>query len=427
MDDISIASLLVILVGLIVMSGFFSSSETALMALNRYRLKHLVKRGHKGAMLANHLLKRPDRLIGVILLGNNAVNIIAASLATIIGYRLYGEPGIFISGVVLTFTIIIFAEVTPKTLAALYPERVAFPASYILSPLLKLTSVFVIGINFVTNGLLKSIGVSPGDGRNEALSQEELRTVVQEAGSLVPDAHQEMLLSILDLETVTVEDIMIPKNEIVGIDLDDDWPDIVEQLSHSQHTRIPIFRDNIDQIIGFTHLKRLLKYIQHGSLTEKILLDDLRSPYFIPETTPLNKQLLNFQKERRRVALAVNEYGDIQGLVALEDILEEIVGEFTTDPSAIHQDVFPQKDGSYLINAAITVRELKRALQWELPTDGPKTLNGLILEHMQDIPQPGTSLWLYGSPVEILQTQHNSVKTVRLNVMEHNERQDILQ
>ncbi len=382
-----------------------------------------MEQGHKGAILANRLLQRPDRLIGVILLGNNAVNIIAASLATIIGYRLYGEPGIFMASAVLTFVIIIFAEVTPKTLAALYPERVAFPASYVLSPLLKVTSVVVIGINFVTNGLLRFVGISPGADRNEALSQEELKTVVQQAGSLVPDAHQEMLLSILDLETVTVEDIMIPKNEIVGIDLDNDWPDIVEQLIHTQHTRIPIFRDNMDQIVGFTHLKRLLKYIKDGSLTEEILLTDLRPPYFIPETTPLNKQLLNFQKEKRRVALAVNEYGDIQGLVALEDILEEIVGEFTTDPSAIHQDIFPQEDGSYLINATITVRELKRTLQWELPTDGPKTLNGLILEYMQDIPQPGTSLRLYGNPVEILQTQHNSVKTVKLNVVSDNEKQ----
>ncbi len=417
MDDISIASLLAILAGLIVMSGFFSSSETALMALNRYRLRHLVEQKNRGAVLAHRLLQQPDRLIGVILLGNNAVNIIAASLATIIGYRLYGEPGIFMASAVLTLVIIIFAEVTPKTLAALYPERVAFPASFVLSPLLRVTWVIVRSINFVTNGLLQLVGVSPGTSRNEALSPEELRTVVQQAGGLVPDVHQEMLLSILDLESVTVEDIMIPKSEIVGIDLDNDWPDIVEQLIHTQHTRVPVFRDSMDQVIGFTHLRRLLKYLKDDSLTEKILLADLRPPYFIPETTPLNKQLLNFQKEKRRVALAVNEYGDIQGLVVLEDILEEIVGEFTTDPAAIHQDIFPQKDGSYLINATITVRELKRALQWELPTDGPKTLNGLILEHMQDIPKSGTSLRLYGNPVEILQTQHNSVKTVKLSIV----------
>ena len=423
MDDISIAGLLATLAVLIVMSGFFSSSETALMALNRYRLKHLVEQGHRGAILANRLLQRPDRLIGVILLGNNAVNIIAASLATVIGYRLYGETGIVIASVLLTFAIIIFAEVTPKTLAALYPERVAFPVSYILLPLLKATSIFVIGANFITNGLLRLAGVSPGIGRNEALNREELKTIVQEAGSLVPDAHQEMLLSILDLETFTVEDVMIPRNEIVGIDLDDDWVDIIEQLIHTQHTRIPVFRENLDQIIGFTHLKRLLKYLKDDSLTEEILLQDLRPPYFIPETTPLNKQLLNFQKEKRRVALAVDEYGDVQGLVALEDILEEIVGEFTTDPLAIHQDIFPQEDGSYLINAAVTIRELKRSLQWDLPTDGPKTLNGLILEYMQDIPQSGTSLRLYGNPVEILQTQHNSVKTVKLNIMDNREPQ----
>lgn len=226
-----------------------------------------------------------------------------------------------------------------------------------------------------------------------------------------------MLLSILDLEKATVEEIMIPKNEIIGIDLDDDWPDIVDQLIHTQHTRVPIYRETIDNIIGFIHLKRLLKPLESDQLTEEILLEDLRKPYFIPETTPLNKQLLNFQKEKRRVALAVDEYGDIQGLVALEDILEEIVGEFTTDPTAMHQDIFPQDDGSYLINATITVRELKRALNWDLPAKGPKTLNGLILEYMQDIPQPGTSLRLYGHAIEILQTQHNTVKNVKLRLL----------
>ncbi len=417
MDDISIASMLAFLVFLIILSGFFSSSETALMALNRYRLKNLVEQGNRGAILAERLLQRPDRLIGVILFGNNAVNIIAASTASFIGFRLYGEAGILGSTIVLTFVILIFAEVAPKTVAALYPEKIAFPASYALTPLLWLLTIVVIAINFFTNGLLRLVGINVNKGNNDALSQEELRTVVQEAEFLVPDAHQEMLLSILDLEKATVEEIMIPKNEIIGIDLDDDWPDIVDQLIHTQHTRVPIYRETIDNIIGFIHLKRLLKPLESDQLTEEILLEDLRKPYFIPETTPLNKQLLNFQKEKRRVALAVDEYGDIQGLVALEDILEEIVGEFTTDPTAMHQDIFPQDDGSYLINATITVRELKRALNWDLPAKGPKTLNGLILEYMQDIPQPGTSLRLYGHAIEILQTQHNTVKNVKLRLL----------
>ena len=415
MDDLPIAGLLAALCGLIAMSGFFSSSETALMALNRYRLKHLAGQGHKGAVLAHRLLSRPDRLIGVILLGNNAVNILAASLATIIGYRLYGQGGIFIASAMLTVVIIIFAEVAPKTLAALYPERVAFPAAYLLSPLLRATSVLVVGINFVANGLLRIVGVSPKASKSDQLSREELKTVVQQAGGLVPDAHQAMLLSILDLEKATVEDIMVPKSEITGIDLNDDWPDIVEQLTQTSRARVPVFRENIDEIKGFAYPRRLIKRLKDGSLTEKILVEGLREPYFIPVATPLNKQLLNFQQEKRRVALTLDEYGVIRGLVTLEDILEEIVGEFTTDPATMRQEIFPQADGSYLVSAAITVRELRRALRWELPSDGPKTLNGLILEHMQDIPQAGTSLMLFGRPVEVVQTQRNSVKTVKIS------------
>lgn len=386
------------------------------MSLNRYRLKHKVDQGHRGAILASNLLKRPDRLIGLILLGNNAVNILASAIATIIGYQLYQEAGIFIATVLLTLTILIFAEVAPKTVAALYPERVAYPAAYVLTPLLRLLSILVQLINFVTNGLLRLIGISADATSSQTLSQEELRTVVLEAGKRIPDEHQKMLLSILDLEKATVEDIMVPKNEINGIDIDDDWDRILEQLIKSQHTRLPVYRETIDQVIGFTHLRKLIPSLEDRSLTKESLLNHLVSPYFIPKDTSLNKQILNFQREKRRSALAIDEYGDIQGLVALEDILEEIVGEFTTDPTAAHQDLFPQKDGSYLINASITIRELKRTFDWDIPTDGPKTLNGLILEHMEDIPQSGTSLMLYGYPVEIMQTQQNVIKTVKLSI-----------
>ena len=384
------------------------------MALNRYRLKHKVELGHRGAILASNLLKRPDRLIGLILLGNNAVNILASAIATIIGYRLYEEPGIAIATVLLTIIILIFAEVAPKTVAALHPERIAYPASYVLTPLLKLLSVVVILINFVTNGLLRLIGVTAKSSKSHILSQDELRTVVLEAGKHIPDEHHKMLLSILDLEKATVEDIMIPKNEISGIDIEDDWDDVIEQLIQSQHTRLPVYRETVDQIIGFTHLRKLIPMLENRTLSKELLLKYIRKPYFVPKDTSLNQQLLNFQKEKRRVALAVDEYGDIQGLVALEDILEEIVGEFTTDPTAAHQDIFPQDDGTYLINASVTVRELKRSLDWDLPTDGPKTLNGLILELMEDIPASGTSLKLYGYPVEIMQTQHNTIKTIKL-------------
>jgi Mg2+/Co2+ transporter CorB len=414
LDDIPIGSLFAILAGLILLSGFFSSSETALMALNRYRLKHKVQLGHRGAVLAHNLLQRPDRLIGLILLGNNAVNILASAIATIIGFRMYQEPGIAIATGLLTIVILIFAEVAPKTVAALYPEKIAYPASYLLTPLLKALSVVVVLINMVTNGLLRLIGISAKSSRNHVLSQDELRTVVLEAGNHIPDAHQKMLLSILDLEKATVEDIMIPKNEINGIDIEDNWDDIMEQLIKSQHTRLPVYRETVDHIIGFTHLRKLIPMMETKTLTREQLLKHTRKPYFVPKDTSLNNQLLNFQQEKRRVALAVDEYGDIQGLVTLEDILEEIVGEFTTDPTAAHQDIFPQDDGTYLINASITLRELKRSLDWELPTDGPKTLNGLILEHMENIPASGTSLKLYGYPVEIMQTQHNTIKTIKL-------------
>lgn len=416
MDDIPIGSLFGLLFILIILSGFFSSAETALMALNRYRLRHLVEKGHHGAILADRLLDQPDRLIGLILLFNNVVNLSAAPLATFIGYRLYDQTGAFLATPILIVIILIFAEVAPKTVAALHPERVAFPASYILTPLLKVFSSFIHLINLISNGLLRIFGVSSGKLQDISLSQDELRTVVREAGSMVPDAHKSMLLSILDLEKATVEDIMIPRNEISGIDLDDDWEDIIEQLISSQHTRLPVFRGSLDNIIGFIHLRKLMKSIEEGSLTKKSLQENVREPYFVPENTPLNKQLLNFQKEKHRVAFTIDEYGDIQGLVTLEDILEEIVGEFTTDPSSIHQDIFPQEDGSYLINASITTRELRRALNWDIPTDGPKTLNGLILEHLETIPQSGTSLMLAGHPVEILQTLQNSVKTVKLNM-----------
>jgi len=416
LDDIPIGSLFALLASLIILSGFFSSSETALMALNRYRLKHRASQGHRGAVLASDLLKQPDRLIGLILLGNNAVNILASAIATILGYRIYQEPGIAIATGLLTIIILIFAEVAPKTVAALYPEKIAYPASYILTPLLKLLFIVVQLINFVTNGLLRLLGISADATHSHILSQEELRTVVLEAGKRIPDEHQKMLLSIIDLEKASVEDIMIPKNEINGIDLNDDWDDVLDQLIQSQHTRLPVYRETIDHIVGFTHLRKLIPVLEDKSLTRENLLNHLRPPYFIPKDRSLNKQLLNFQKEKRRIALAVDEYGDIQGLVTLEDILEEIVGEFTTDPTATHQDIFPQKDGSYLINASITIRELTRSLDWKLPVDGPKTLNGLVLEHMENIPKSGTSLMLYGNPVEIMQTQQNVIKTVKLRM-----------
>lgn len=385
------------------------------MTLNRYRLRHLVRARHRGAVRAHKLLERPDRLIGLILLGNNFVNILASTLTAVIAFRIAGEAGLVAGAALLTLIILIFAEVTPKTLAALHPERVAFPAAFVYGPLLWLLYPFVWAVNIIANTMLRAIGVRPERGETNTLSQEELRTVVLEAGAMIPKRHQDMLLNIIDLEKVTVEDIMVPRKEISGIDLDEDWGTIMRQIISSQYTRLPVYRASIDNVIGFIHLRKILPLLKLDELDKEALEKSIREPLFIPENTPLNRQLLNFQRERRRVGLVVDEYGDIQGLVTLEDILEEVVGEFTTDPSTFSKDIMPQEDGSYLVNGTVTIRELNRTLHTDLSTDGPKTLNGLVLEYLEDIPQPATSLLLSGYPIDIVQTQGNLVKTLRIH------------
>ena len=415
MDDISLGVLFSALFLLILLSAFFSGSETGLMTLNRYRLKHLARAKHKGALRAQKLLERPDRLIGLILLGNNFINILAASIATVIALRLYGQAGVAIATFLLTLVILIFAEVTPKTFAALHPERIAFPAAYIYTPLLWLLYPFVWLVNTITNGLLKLFGVSTENASTNKLSQEELRTVVLEAGAMIPKRHQDMLLNVLDLEKVTVEDIMVPRNEITGIDLDDDWSSIKKQIMSSQYTRLPVFRGGINQIVGFVHLRKLLPLLVQDDIDKDGLVAMLKEPLFIPENTPLSRQMLNFQRSKRRVGLVVDEYGDVLGLATLEDILEEVIGEFTTDPSASMPEYTAQEDGSFLVDGSANIRELNRSLNIELPVDGPKTLNGLVVEYLEDIPQPGTSVLLAGYPVDIVQTKNNLVRTLRIH------------
>ena len=415
MDDIPLSLLIGILFFLIIASGFFSGSETGLMSLNRYRLRNLVNNKNKGAILAQRLLDTPERLIGLILLGNNAVNILASAIATIIGLRLMGEAGIVIATAILTIIILVFAEVTPKTLAALRPEKYALPSAYLLTPLLKLLLPIVWFINKITRLIFKLLGVPMDAGNNTRLSSEELRIVVNEASSMIPQDHQKMLLNILDLEHLTIDELMIPRNEIMGIDLNDDWALIIKQLSASQHTRLPIYEGDIDHVIGMVHLRNTLHLFKQDKFTKDDFKKIIRDAYFVPAGTPLNTQLLNFQAEKRRIGLVVNEYGDIQGLVTLEDILEEIVGEFTTDPSDSNKDFYQQEDGSYLVDGSITIRELNKAMDWNLSVEGPKTLNGLILEYLEQIPQPGTSLMLQGYPIEIMQTTGNTIKTVHLD------------
>ena len=414
MNDLPVGALVGALVFLLMLSAFFSGSETALMTLNRYRLRHLAAAGHPGAKLAERLLDKPDRLIGLILLGNNFVNILASSLATILAIRLGGEGAIPIAAGLLTLVVLIFAEVAPKTMAALNPERLAFPAAWIYTPLLKLLMPIVWLVNLMANAVLRGLGVYPDDADGNALSREELRTVVNEAGAMMPQRHQKMLLNILDLEKITVDDIMIPRSELDGIDLDAPIEDIVEQLEQTPYTRVLVYRGSIDHVAGFVHSRRAMQALLDGDLTRETFEKLVREPYFIPKNTPLNQQLLNFQRNRRRTALVVDEYGDVQGLVTMADLLEEIVGEFATDPSDAIADVLPQDDGSFLVDGGANLRELVRTMHWELPTDGPKTLNGLIVEYLETLPETGTSLLIAGYPIDVVQTQDNAVKTARI-------------
>jgi Mg2+/Co2+ transporter CorB len=417
LDDSTSTSLLFgILVLLLLLSAFFSSSETALMSLNRYRLRHKARAGHRGARLADKLLRRPDKLIGLILLGNNLVNILAASLTTVISMRIAGESGIAAGALILTVVLLIFAEVTPKTIAALHPEGIAFPSSFIYYPLLKLLGPVVWLLNSVTHLLLYMMGLSARNSSNDALSREELRTVVAEAGSLIPRKHQRMLLSILDLENITVDDVMIPRSDIQGLDINDDWDEVLKQIQTSQHTRLPLYRDSLDNIIGILHLRKVIGDLAHQRLTPEMLEQAARDPYFVPEGTPLNTQLLNFQRQNRRFGVVVDEYGDIQGLVTMADILQEIVGEFTSAPGAVNPDVHVESDGSFVISGSANLRELNRSMNWDLPTDGPKTLNGLVVEAVGDIPEPGTTLEIRQYAMTVLQTAENAVKTVRIQL-----------
>ncbi|MBE9564602.1 MAG: HlyC/CorC family transporter [Proteobacteria bacterium] len=414
MNELSTALLFSTLVILILLSGFFSGSETALMTLNRYRLKSLADKGHRGAKLAIKLLSRPDRLLGLILLGNNIVNIFAATIATVIALRLYGEIGLVVAPIALAFVILIFAEVTPKTLAALKPEKLAFPSAFVYTVIATPLYPFVWLVNIFSNTLLRIIGIHPDRETKHELSADELRAVVIEAEHFMPPAHSDMLLGILDLERVSVEDIMVPRNEITGIDLNDDWNDILHQITHSQRTRVPVFHDSIDNTVGALHLRKVLNLFARDELNIKTLKSLIIPAYFIPAGTPLTRQLLNFKDNRQRSGLVVDEYGSIQGLVTLEDILEEIVGQFTTDSPTRNLGIHKENDSTYLIDGNTHIRDINRTLNWALPSNGPKTINGLILEHMEIIPQTGTSLMIGKYTIEIMRSTNNAVQTARL-------------
>jgi len=385
-------------------------------AINRYRLRHLATQGHAGAQRVLRLLEHPDRMLGVILLGNNLVNTIASSVATLIAIKLGGETAVAIAALVTTIILLIFGEVTPKTVAATSPERIAFPTSRLILPLLTLLYPLVWLTNAIGMGLLKLFGVYvPQKNNDHQLNMDELRTLVHEAEGIIQLNHKEMLLGILDLEKKTIEDIMIPRSDILGIDLEDSLTTISKKLSDAQHSRLLLYQDSIENVIGIIQLRKLLPYFQHNDLDKEILKQEAaKELYFIPEGTSLYTQLLNFQRQKRRVGLVVNEYGDIQGLVTLEDILEEIVGEFTTSPDAFNQHLHLQSDGTYLVDASMPIRDLNKALHWQLSTDGARTLNGLILNYLETIPQTGISFRISNYPMEIIHVTNNAIKTVRI-------------
>lgn len=418
MNDFPTGAALITLTLLIMLSGFFSGSETALMTLNRYRLRSLAKNGHRGAVKAAALLEQPERLIGLILLGNNFVNILASAIATVLAMQLWGDKGVAIVTGLLTLVILIFAEVLPKTLATLRPEKLAFFASHIYTPLLSATWPLVFVINSIVNKMLSPFGVNPVDRKDiDRLNNDELRTVVNQTGNMIPERHQKLLLNILDLENATVDEIMVPRNDIQGIDLDRPWAETLIQLGESRHSRLPVYREDLDNVVGFVYLRRMLRFLKGEELTQEYLESNIREAYFMPEGTPVTLQLLNFQQEKKRIGLVVDEYGDIQGLITIEDILEEIVGDFTTDPS--HKDRFEEisimQDGAYSVQGSISIRELNRELNWNLPTEGPKTLNGLVLEHLQNIPETGACFIINGRPIEVTEVHANAVQMARID------------
>jgi Mg2+/Co2+ transporter CorB len=417
LDTAPSTTLLFALLALLVIIAFSSGTEVAMLSLNRYRIRHKAKSGHSTAKVLERLLLKPDDWLGANLVILAAASVFASATATILAQRTGYSWAVPLTGFILTVVVIVFCELAPKIYAATHPESVALGAAHIYSVLVLVSRPALWLTNRLAYGFLRIFGVGRASRSNQALSSEELRTVVAEAGTLIPARHRQMLLSILDLGQITVNDIMIPRQEIAGIDVEENWEDILDQLRQTPHTRLPVYDGELDNLVGILHMKRVVHELARGTLTRERLIEVARhrEPYFVPEETSLNVQLSQFQRNRRRLAFVVNEYGDIEGLVTLEDILEEIVGEFTSDPATItHRDIHMEHPGVYIINASATIRAVNRALQWQLPTDGPKTLNGLLLEQLEMIPDPGTALKVGPYEFEILQIGDNAIKTVRV-------------
>lgn len=415
METTTLALLALGMIALIACSAFFSVAETSMMALNRYRLRHLADQHHAGAKRALRLLAKPDGLIGFVLLGNNFMNVLVTQIATLVTLQVFGAGGLWLASLILTALILIFTDVLPKTIAALHPECLAFPATLVLVPLMMIFRPLVATINAITRLLLKPFNVRSDRSQLDPIDREELRTVVKEAGALIPQKHRDMLFGILDLEKVTVEDIMVPRAEVVAIDLDEDWVDVQEQLMICRHTRVPCYRGSLDHLLGILHLRTLTRLMRRADEFDCQELEGLLSePYYVPLKADLHTQLINFQLEKQQLAVVVDEYGDISGLVTRDDVLEQVVGEFTSVPQFNTREIRPQLDGSLLVDGSTNLRELNRAFGWHLPEDGPKTLNGLILERLESIPDTGTSLRVGDYTIEIVQSAGQVVRNARI-------------
>lgn len=417
LNDIPLSLQLGALVLLIMIAAFFAIAETSLMTLNRYRMRHLAKEGHRGAKLASALLARTDQLLGVILLGNSFATAASATLVTIISVHLFGQGQMVLAlgTLAVTFAILVFGEISPKVIAATYPEKLAFASSYLLYPLLKVLYPAVWFINLFVRGFLKILGIKPNFSETvHSVSMEELRTIVTEAGGYIPKQHQSILLNLFDLENTTVDDVMTAHTQIESVDFDMPFETIMEQIATSHHTRMLVREGASEEIVGVIHIRRVMHQARNGQLDLEMLREVVSEPYFIPSGTPLYTQLQQFQENQQRMALVVDEYGELKGLVTLEDILEEIVGDFTTQSPTTSGTYSKQEDGSWLVDGASQLRDLNRKLGLNFSLDGPKTLNGLILEYFQDIPEVGTSFKIDGYAIEILQTQERIVKSVRI-------------
>jgi Mg2+/Co2+ transporter CorB len=410
--------LLFALLLLLVVVAFSSGTEVAMLSVNRYRVRHRAQSGSATARVLERLLLKPDDWLGANLVILAAASVFASAIATILAQRSGYRYAVPTAGVLLTIIVIVFCELAPKIYAASNPEGVALHAAPIYRVLVLVARPALWLTTAMAYGFLRLFGVVRAGLTTQSLSAEELRTVVTEAAPVIPARHRQMLLSILDLGRITVNDIMIPRQEISGIDMAESWEDILDQLRLTPHTRLPVFEGELDNLVGILHMKRVAQELARDTLTRERLLEIARSrePYFVPEETSLALQLSHFQRNRRRLAFVVDEYGDIEGLVTLEDILEEIVGEFTTDPATVtHKDVHAEKPGVFIVNASATIRALNRAMQWQLPTDGPKTLNGLLLERLETIPEPGTALRVGNYTFEVLQIADNAIRTVRVH------------